>query len=81
MAAEQTVTLRVARGRTVYANGEEFTEGASVTLPKSDASRLYALGFLRADGDAETRPPTDSFVTMPQPGTVTVQAGPDVSGS
>jgi len=78
---EQTVTLRVARGRTVYANGQEFGEGAAVTLSKSDATRLHALGFLRAEGEAETRPPTDSFVTMPQPGTVTVQAGPDVSGS
>ena len=79
--AEQTITLRVARGRTVYANGEEFSECAGITLPKSDATRLHTLGFLRAEGDAETRPPTDSFVTMPQPGTVTVQAGPDVSGS
>jgi hypothetical protein len=65
--------MRVARGRTIQDECRVWAGGEEITLPVEEAKRLHALGFLLAEGEADTRPPTDSWVTQPKtPGLASV---------
>jgi hypothetical protein len=65
--------MRVARGRTIQDSDRTWSDGDEITLPVEEAKRLHALGFLLAEGEADTRPPTDFWVTQPKtPGLASV---------
>lgn len=44
--ASGTQKVRVARGRTVNFEGKAYSNGAFVTLPTDEVTRLRSLGFL-----------------------------------
>jgi hypothetical protein len=39
-------------------------EGERIDLPEPEAKRLHELGFVRHEGEAETRPPSSTFVDV-----------------